>query len=759
MHSIGLTDAELRQLFATLEHRQNAAAIYERWIFTISWKILDHSIVSYSGVNLDDPNQRNILFNLLRSNMYVIDFWLSTQVYPHEAKVFQQKLMCTAWDLCSEQLKHCVTGFSGTNDTKHILPLPIAQNDLPELESTNAKMRQILLKLSEDSYIHSPALMTGGSIIKNLVKRKIRVLLDSGALMMELSNEQVAIEWLKLVKDADAAIYFDSRDILQTIDRSGVVTEFDCSVYRENLSRCIVYLDDVHTRGTDLKFPLGWTGCVTLSGDITLDKTVQSCMRMRQLGNGHSICFWASQEADIRIRNMFNLEYDEKAVVKSEHVLKFISSNSQIFEKTNMSHWTIAAMNYTRKTIAHKLFETATDENAMKQLFDIIVDNEFVTLQDMYCDKDESLLTEIAWGKFQKIGTNFKQNRDVRCFVRDMQDKVFEKLNQQAPDVKQFSHALDEEQQKELEQEQEAEEERHAEHFIAMRPAKPHLDSRFQQLIRDGVVGDVIKQMTDHDLLLTIPKSLQNTQLSMLCLNDQDAWADHLFVSKDFNTVIEGSSTACDEFLRSVWWIAKVNDRNVDRKYVLIILSSHECDRLMSTFRSSTNSTLFTYRPRLNKLHNSLIHDTRLQVTGRAIPDELCVDDKVQIDVFAGSMYFDSDIEQNAFCGFLGLIPKHSRTQEEKEALENGILHGISKSKGFVPKPQRHLTNSISEYVGDCKFNDNPVDLVIKLIEVRHQSLHKESHVASILERGRKMNIDNGRVTIKIEPNDDEDDF
>lgn len=37
--------------------------------------------------------------------------------------------------------------------------------------------------------------------------------------------------------------------------RSIAVTEFDCSVYLENLKRCLVYLDDVHTRSTDLKFP------------------------------------------------------------------------------------------------------------------------------------------------------------------------------------------------------------------------------------------------------------------------------------------------------------------------------------------------------------------------------------------------------------------------------------------------------------------------------------------------------------------------
>lgn len=97
------------------------------------------------------------------------------------------------------------------------------------------------------------------------------VLLDCGALMLELNNEQVATEWLKLVPTDkfDAAIYFNEKNILMTVDRNDIQSEFDSSVFRDKMERCLVYLDDVHTRGTDLKFPLGWKACVTSCGDIT----------------------------------------------------------------------------------------------------------------------------------------------------------------------------------------------------------------------------------------------------------------------------------------------------------------------------------------------------------------------------------------------------------------------------------------------------------------------------------------------------------
>lgn len=272
--------------------------------------------------------------------MHVIDFYLSKVVYPREAKVFVKKLMCTTWDLCSYNLKHPVTGFSGTNDTKNILPMSVEQNDLKELESTNEDVRKTLLLHDNQNYDSLDANVSGKCILQKLVEHDIPVLLDAGALMLELNNEQVANEWLTLSSERlfDAAVYFDTNDVLQTIDRNRIVTEFDCSVYREKLNKCLVYLDDVHTRGTDLKFPMKWKACVTLSGDITRDKTVQACMRMRQLGRGQSIVFWASYEANLKIQSNCKANVRHECT-PNHHVIEFICANSQKFETENTVHW------------------------------------------------------------------------------------------------------------------------------------------------------------------------------------------------------------------------------------------------------------------------------------------------------------------------------------------------------------------------------------------------------------------------------------
>jgi len=103
---------------------------------------------------------------------------------------------------------------------------------------------------------------SGLNILQKLVDMKIHLLLDVGALILELSNVEVAEAWLGLLskdehKHIEAAVYFDSMDRLMVRDRDGRECTLELSPYRMRLSHCVVYLDDAHTRGTDLKLAPG----------------------------------------------------------------------------------------------------------------------------------------------------------------------------------------------------------------------------------------------------------------------------------------------------------------------------------------------------------------------------------------------------------------------------------------------------------------------------------------------------------------------
>lgn len=731
----GLTVNQMHQLFSILEKERNPAAIYEKWIKNVPQLI--PSIQSYTSINLDDPNQRdNHLFPLLKFNIYAIDFWLDKMVYPHESKIFEQKLMCTTWDLCSEHMQR-VTGFSGTNDTEHILPLPIAQNDLAELENTNENMRQVLLRRENQSYDSLPANVSGTQILDWLKNRKIPVLLDSGALMLELVNKEVAVEWLKLMPEYEAAVYFDAQDVLQTIDRNGVINEFDSSIYRENLNRCLVYLDDVHTRGTDLKFPKNWKACVTLCGYITRDKTVQSCMRMRQLGHHHSICFLASHEANIRIRKICGLSAEQQII--NEHVIEFIGANSKQFETTNMVHWTVASLNYAKKLVAHKLYENSTEETDLQKLYRICVDEEFTKLKETYGDKRQALLTDIASSKYDKLIAQHKTSKEIRKFLNDFKWSIFDKLDAQAPNVKQFSNALDEEQEKELEQE--VEEQRSVERVPRVKPATPEIDKRLESVVANGVTDhSTIEEMVKSNALYSFGASLLQTKLFQPYKQNVDAWANHLFVTRDFVRVLADESLkSCDDFLRPVWWIASIQSSdNYYNKNILLLLSTYECEHLLPFFRKSTKSSLFMYRARLSTYDRTLLNDSNLRITGMNSTQstDIDLDDVVQIGMYACSMYFDSEAEQNAYCAFMALVP-YPRTPEQNKEHANGVIT----SKGYVPLEYRNRPELISSCINKSKFQSNPIQMAIELIEARYQTTLEDSHVAWILKQGKKQAI------------------
>lgn len=717
-------------MFETLEKAPDSTAVYDKWIQSIPSQLIDSSVISYTGINLDDEQQRDtILFPLLRFNMHVIDFWLSHEVFEREVKNFDKKLTCTAWDLCGDHLEHVVTGFSGTNDTKNVLPLPIMQRDLPELEDTNERLRRVILAKENGSYKRLPANTQGMGILELLKADGIPVLVDAGALMGELNNKQTAEEWLKLTSpdQFDAAVYFDY-DILQTIDRNDVVNLYDCSVYRDNLARCLVYLDDMHTRGTDLRFPPGWKACVTLSGDITRDKTVQACMRMRQLAKNQSISFWASYQADVCIRKLCKLSNADQ--ITNAHVFEFICENSRDSERDQMRYWAANGVNYVKKMIGHKSSDRLPSENSMENLY---VEKEFATLAQMYGEKKVASLKDITEAKLNQLASDAQVTDEIKRFVETVKANMIQKLDEF--DIKKVAQNIDEEQEKELEPEQN--QHRTGERPGKAEPAIPSFDKRLVELVVHGNENDLIEKMKGDGALMSMPKSLAHTDLYKSIQNDAAAWAAHLLVTRDFQTVAVSTESAFDEFLRPVGWLAAIRDgKNVGKQF-LILLSRHESEQLKPAFRDSKMATLFPYRPRLGRFRSNLLHNRALQITGMDAPATIGVEDEVQIGVYSASMYFRDETESKAYCDFLGVIPR-PRSDDLQQAFKDGIIQ----PNGFVPLANRQSSPAVAECVGRCSFHENPMNFVIKLIEAVHQSLPKETDVASIMWRGNKPDFD-----------------
>ena len=275
----GLTKDQLLLCFHLLAKIDDPEMEYDHWVE--SGQDLPAALRQLSGVNTEDETQIDeVLVPTFSKNKRTVDFYLSHLVFPRAARELPSKLPTSPWDLVEDK-KNITTGFSGTNDNRYLLPSSIIQEDRKFVLGTNALVLQYLLRPENDHYECTEGdngeRESATAFLQRLVNQdpEIRVLLDVGAQMLELQNEELARHWLSLRPDVSAAIFFNNSDHLTVVTPDGTVEPFISSPFNRQLDKCVVYLDDAHTRGTDIKFPRGMRGAVTLGPKVTKDRLVQ----------------------------------------------------------------------------------------------------------------------------------------------------------------------------------------------------------------------------------------------------------------------------------------------------------------------------------------------------------------------------------------------------------------------------------------------------------------------------------------------------
>lgn len=283
----GLTNQQLYTAFKTLFLSDQVEEEYRQWV--IDAPELPHAFRQLRGINLkDDAQCVGQVFPHLRFSKGAIDFYLSKIVFPQEMKEFPSKMSASGWNIARIKA-HPTTGFSGTNDSRYILPLSIAQADLPQQRCTNASVLNCLLKPS-NTFQHSQQGSTGQVLdAESLLSRVVassnptRVILDVGAQVLEMQNQEFALSWLLRLPptEARAAIFFDDNNELSVVNRAKVKERLMISPFAKQMDQCLVYLDEAHTRGTDLKLPSDYRAAVTLGPDLTKDRLVQGILVAR----------------------------------------------------------------------------------------------------------------------------------------------------------------------------------------------------------------------------------------------------------------------------------------------------------------------------------------------------------------------------------------------------------------------------------------------------------------------------------------------
>ena len=286
----GLRLHELKQSLEHVAKSDDPASEFELWHHRST--TLPDSLRDWSAINIEDTPQLNELWMHVRHEVAIIDYFLNHFVFPKFAKQFKTKLQSSGWDLPlfilptggvhdppDPRYRPLTTGFSGTNDNRTLLPLTIRQRDLPALAHTNAEVLTYLLQTRNRQTIVAAdargSRLSERDLLHLLHWQQIRVLMDAGALILEMDNATVAAEWLKVDWKAPAAVYFDEDNKPTVMSRSGSRLPLVATPYAENLGEVLIYLDQSHTRGTDLNIPSNATGALTLGLGQTKDATVQ----------------------------------------------------------------------------------------------------------------------------------------------------------------------------------------------------------------------------------------------------------------------------------------------------------------------------------------------------------------------------------------------------------------------------------------------------------------------------------------------------
>ena len=276
----GLSGDQTRKAISFLERADDPSSEYLSWI----QKHPNSSTppLHWTAVNLEDDSQfQDHLFPAIRYSKKAIDYYLVSVVFPKEGKEFDEKISTSGWDIPATQGPNITTGFSGTNDNQFIIPLSIAQQDLPQLRYTSAMVLNYVLQDKNLEYrcfqTEKQQQVSARGFIEALEREdsRVTVVIDVGAQILDLQNVEFVKAWLLGRPDAKAGIFFDDDDNAVVLTRDLKQVKLSSSSFQTRMDECLVYLDEVHTRGTDLKLPLDARAVVTLGPGLTKDRLVQ----------------------------------------------------------------------------------------------------------------------------------------------------------------------------------------------------------------------------------------------------------------------------------------------------------------------------------------------------------------------------------------------------------------------------------------------------------------------------------------------------
>ncbi|UNI17476.1 hypothetical protein JDV02_003816 [Purpureocillium takamizusanense] len=673
----GLGDEDLTMSLDLLLRSDQVDLEYKAWVATSDG--LRESFHHPRSINLRDREQcfRDV-FPSFRRSKGAVDYFLSHFVFPLEMKEFPHKLSASGWDLATPR-QQPLTGFSGTNDSQHVLPTPIVQLELPSQKHTNALVLEHLLRpensvasLCEEGL---PGICRGQALLQLIVKMspEVRVVLDVGALVLDMTNEQFAHEWLKATDgrdDIEAVVYCNNDDHICVLDRRGQVELLAVSPFGGRLGRCVVFLDEAHTRGIDLRLPSDYRAAVTLGADLTKDRLIQACMRMRKLGFGQSVVFCVPEEIETKMRDMAAAAAKDGPITVG-NVLEWAIQGTWADTSRSIPLWATQGKTFARNK---SLWETIEREDG-----GLLVHGD--TAKDFLEDEAQSL--EVRYRPNHADRSRISEATEAPT-DQAILDQVVQRCELYG-ETEISSSRLQEEQERELAPE--IEQERQLERPRPANPAKHAVHNAVRKFVQTGIIDEGTR---DEAFALAFDVFRRTSASAHL---DLDHFPQALLVTKDFERTVIPTPAAgfcMDSYVRPVQWVLS------DRKTTFVILSPFEANELMTEIGASKAVTLHLFAPRTNQVLRPLDNLDLYTIPSAPVPfHPIPVRIRIELMLFSGQHYFDSYDQYVSVCDFLCLA--HEATSGGRRVGPDGFIEpedhppGRDASSIFRESPVRFL--------------------------------------------------------------------
>jgi hypothetical protein len=392
---------------------------------------------------------------------------------------------------------------------------------------------------------------------------------------------------------------------------------------------------------------------------------------MRKLALGQSVMLCAPHEIHRKI--VERSVKPKTTTIDVEDVLIWSMSNTHDYTRKCVPLWAIQGMRHQKREI---VWYGAAQPNA-------ILEPEAKSLANWYGVRESEGSSK--W--LRSFGEDILKGRPNE--VSAIHAKMIEFGTVSIDDA-----ALHEEQERELSPE--SEQERQLERPPKMKPAEHSMHIDLLRMVKQGWL--------EPDSLAFVPAfhTLSNTSAS-------DAfrlktWPGGLLATNDYSRTVQVAKNGKqDEFVRSVQWILSCPKLNV-----LAIISPFEANELHPLIRSQNKMALHVYSPRTKDSMRPLDDLKYCAVPSRSTSDpspELYI--RIQLNLFAGQLYFKDRKEYISTCCFLGLA--YCAPERGVTICNDGFVVIEDRGK-FEPEMARV-----------CTMIKSPVDMLRRLVVFRRK--------------------------------------